>query len=253
MSLRTENTRRKIAPIRADGHLFARKISAVSRGALQRLMEQGHILVNGHTVKPTHSPRAGEQIEVRWPEAMPAEAQPEEIPLAILFEPIAARVEQTRRTGCAFRGRTRGTHARQRPAAPLPGFAQRHRRRRAARHRASARQGHQWLPRLAKNDETHLALSSQFAKRQVKKIYNAIVCGELARASGEIRVAIARHPSHRKRMAARDDDSGRAAHTSYRVLERLNAATLVEAQIHTGPHPPGSRAFSIHRPPARWR
>jgi 23S rRNA pseudouridine1911/1915/1917 synthase len=35
-------------------------------------------------------------------------------------------------------------------------------------------------------------------------------------------------------MAARDDDSGRAAHTSYRVLERLNAATLVEAQIHTG-------------------
>jgi len=87
---------------------------------------------------------------------------------------------------------------------------------------------------VAKNDETHLALSAQFAKRQVKKIYNAIVCGELARESGEIRAAIARHPSHRKRMAASDDDSGRAAHTSYRVLERLNAATLVEAQIHTG-------------------
>jgi 23S rRNA pseudouridine1911/1915/1917 synthase len=87
---------------------------------------------------------------------------------------------------------------------------------------------------VAKNDETHLALSSQFAKRQVKKIYHAIVCGELARESGEIRAAIARHPSHRKRMAARDDDSGRAAHTSYHVLERLNAATLVEAQIHTG-------------------
>ena len=35
-------------------------------------------------------------------------------------------------------------------------------------------------------------------------------------------------------MTVCDDDSGRAAHTSYRVLERLNAATLVEAQIHTG-------------------
>ena len=68
----------------------------------------------------------------------------------------------------------------------------------------------------------------------MEKIYNAIVCGELARESGEIRAAIARHPSHRKRMAVRDDDSGRAAHTSYRVLERLNAATFVEAQIHTG-------------------
>ena len=35
-------------------------------------------------------------------------------------------------------------------------------------------------------------------------------------------------------MAVRDDDSGRAAHTSWRVLEKLNAATLVEAHIHTG-------------------
>jgi len=87
---------------------------------------------------------------------------------------------------------------------------------------------------VAKNDEMHLALSKQFAERQVKKIYNAIVCGELARDSGEVRAAIARHPSHRKRMTALDDDSGRAAHTSWRVLEKLNHATLMEAQIHTG-------------------
>ena len=60
------------------------------------------------------------------------------------------------------------------------------------------------------------------------------MCGKLARDSGEIRAAIARHPSHRKRMAVCDDDSGRAAHTSWRVIERLNAATFVEAQIHTG-------------------
>ena len=87
---------------------------------------------------------------------------------------------------------------------------------------------------VAKNDETHLALSRQFAAREVGKIYNAIVCGELARDSGEIRAAIARHPTHRKRMAVRDDNSGRAAHTTYRVLERLNSATFVEAQLHTG-------------------
>ena len=35
-------------------------------------------------------------------------------------------------------------------------------------------------------------------------------------------------------MAVRDDSDGRAAHTSYRILERLYAATLMEAQIHTG-------------------
>jgi 23S rRNA pseudouridine1911/1915/1917 synthase len=87
---------------------------------------------------------------------------------------------------------------------------------------------------VAKNDETHIALSEQFAGRRVRKVYAAILCGELPRETGEIRAAIARHPSHRKRMAAADDEDGRAAHTSYQLIERLNAATLVDAQIHTG-------------------
>ena len=87
---------------------------------------------------------------------------------------------------------------------------------------------------VAKNDETHMALSTQFAGRQIEKIYHAILCGVLPREEGNIRAAIARHPSHRKRMAVRDDDAGRAAHTAYRVLERLREATLVEAVLHTG-------------------
>jgi 23S rRNA pseudouridine1911/1915/1917 synthase len=87
---------------------------------------------------------------------------------------------------------------------------------------------------VAKNDETHLALSAQFAGRVVKKIYQAILCGEVPREAGEIHAAIARHPTHRKRMAVHAGGDGRAAHTSWRVLERLKAATLVEAQIHTG-------------------
>ena len=86
---------------------------------------------------------------------------------------------------------------------------------------------------VAKNDETHLALSSQFAGRTVQKTYHAILCGELQGDKGEIRAAIARHPSHRKRMAV-SADAGREARTSYRVLERLRGATLVEAALHTG-------------------
>src|SRR5512141_778200 len=62
------------------------RFPAVSRGAIQRLIDEGHIRVNGRTVKPTHSPRAGEQVEVHWPEARPAQAQPEAIPLDILYE-----------------------------------------------------------------------------------------------------------------------------------------------------------------------
>ena len=86
---------------------------------------------------------------------------------------------------------------------------------------------------VAKNDTAHTALAEQFAGRQVEKIYHAIVCGEIPRDHGEIRAAIARHPNHRKRMAV-TDGRGREAWTSYRVLERLNAATLVEALLHTG-------------------
>src|SRR6266404_4001454 len=62
------------------------KFPTVSRSEFQRLISEGHILVNGRNVKPTHTPRAGEQVEVRWPVARPAEAQPEDMPLDILYE-----------------------------------------------------------------------------------------------------------------------------------------------------------------------
>src|ERR1039457_1605695 len=236
MSVRTEKfTVEKSLPSgRLDTYL-REKFPAASRGALQRLIEQGHIRVNGHTVKPTHSPRAGEEIRVHWPEARPAEAQPEEIPLDILFEdaallvvnkpaglvvhPAAGHEEHTLVNAllhhCAGEWSGIGGVAR-------PGIV----------HRLDMETSGCLV--VAKNDETHLALSKQFAERQVEKIYNAIVCGELARDSGEIRAAIARHSTHRKRMTVCDDDSGRAAHTSWRVLEKLNAATFVESQIHTG-------------------
>jgi 23S rRNA pseudouridine1911/1915/1917 synthase len=86
---------------------------------------------------------------------------------------------------------------------------------------------------VAKNDETHLALSAQFASREVQKTYLALVCGDIQRDSGTIRAAIARHPSHRKRMAV-DDEFGREASTGYEVVERLRGATLVKAFLHTG-------------------
>jgi 23S rRNA pseudouridine1911/1915/1917 synthase len=210
------------------------KFPAVSRGAIQRLIEQGDILVNGRNVKPTHAPRAGEQVEVHWPEARPAEAQPEAMPLDILYEdeallvlnkppglvvhPAAGHEEHTLVNAllhhCAGQLSGIGGVAR-------PGIV----------HRLDKETSGCLV--VAKNDETHLALSTQFATRKVEKIYQAILCGELPRDQGEIRAAIARHPSHRKRMAV-DDDAGREARTSYHVLERQRGTTLVEAVLHTG-------------------
>jgi 23S rRNA pseudouridine1911/1915/1917 synthase len=236
MNSRTENliVEKSLPSERLDKFL-CEKFPAVSRGTLQRLIEEGHIRVNGKNVKPTHSPHAGEQIEVHWPEPKSAGAQPENIPLDILFEdksllvlnkpagivvhPAAGHEEHTLVNAllhhCAGSLSGIGGVAR-------PGIV----------HRLDKETSGCLV--VAKNDETHLSLSEQFASRKVKKIYHAILCGELARASGEIHAAIARHPTHRKRMAVSENQNARTAHTNFRVLEKLNAATLVEAQIHTG-------------------
>src|SRR6267142_3327856 len=207
---------------------------AVSRGAIQRLIEEGHIRVDGRIIKPTHTPRAGEKVEVSWPQAKPAEAQPEAIPLEILFEDEALLV-LNKRAGMVVHpaaGNQEHTlvnallHHCTGQLSGIGGVA-----RPGIGHRLDKDTSGCLV--VAKNDDTHLALSAQFASRKVEKIYRALVCGELARDRGEIRAAIARHSSHRKRMAV-DDELGREARTSYRVLERLRGATLAEAVLHTG-------------------
>ncbi len=210
------------------------KVPGLSRGAIQRLIEQGNIRVNGQTVKPTHSPRAGERVEVEIPEPRSSEVMPEEIPLEILYEDEALLVlnkppglvvhpasgHETRTLVNALLHHCRGQ------LSGIGGVA-----RPGIVHRLDKDTSGCMV--VAKNDDTHLALSAQFASRKVEKVYHAIVCGEIARDQGEIRAAIARHSSHRKCMAV-DEEFGREAHTSYRVLERLTGATLAEARLHTG-------------------
>src|SRR5262245_28032507 len=160
------------------------KFPAVSRGAIQRLIEEGHIRVDGKTVKPTHTPRAGEKVEVHWPEARPAEAQPEEMPLDILHEDDALLV-LNKPAGLVVHpagGHEEHTlvnallHHCQGELSGIGGVA-----RPGIVHRLDKETSGCLV--IAKNDETHLALSKQFSERQVKKIYHAIVCGELARDS----------------------------------------------------------------------
>jgi 23S rRNA pseudouridine1911/1915/1917 synthase len=217
---------------RLDKFLRA-KFPMVSRGTIQRLMEAGDIRVNTQPVKPTHHPHAGEVIEVEWPEPKPPAAQPEDIPLDILYEddellvinkppgivvhPSAGHEEHTLVNALLHhcRGQLSGIGG-----VARPGIV----------HRLDMETSGCLV--VAKNDTTHLALSAQFAGRSLEKVYLAIVCGELPQESGEICAAIARHPNHRKRMAV--TRGGRKARTTYRVVERLRAATLVEAQPHTG-------------------
>src|SRR6059036_2877892 len=152
----------------------------LSRGAIQRLIEQGYIRVDGSPVKATHHPRAGETIQIHWPAARPATAQPQELPLDILFEdedllvlnkppgmvvhPSAGHEESTLVNAllhhCAGQLSGIGGVAR-------PGIV----------HRLDRETSGCLV--VAKNDATHLALAEQFAGRAVEKVYLAIVCGEV--------------------------------------------------------------------------
>jgi len=218
---------------RLDTYLRS-QFPVVSRGTIQRLIEEGYITVNGQRVKPTRAPRAGEVVSVTWPEARPAEAQPEEMALDILFEdddlvvlnkapglvvhPAAGHEEHTLVNALLHhcKGQLSGIGGVERPGIV---------------HRLDKDTSGCLV--VAKTDSAHQALAAQFEARTINKTYLGIVCGEVPRASGEVRAGIARHPSHRKRMAV-TEGGGREAWTSYRVLERLHGATLVEALLHTG-------------------
>jgi 23S rRNA pseudouridine1911/1915/1917 synthase len=89
---------------------------------------------------------------------------------------------------------------------------------------------------VAKNDAAHRKLSAQFAAREVKKKYAALVHGWVKKDSGTLAQSIGRHPVRRMRMATLE--GGRAAVTHYRVARRLDTKfgkfTLLDVKIDTG-------------------
>ncbi len=217
---------------RLDRHL-ASIIPDVSRATVQRLIIDGRIKVDGQLVKPTHGPRAGEVVTIRWPDPRKAEAQPQDIPLDILFEdddlivinkpsdlvvhPSAGHDDGTIVNALLHhcRGGLSGVGGIERPGIV---------------HRLDL--GTSGCLVVAKNDRTHIALTERFQERTVEKTYQGILCGTLELSSGDIRLPIARHATNRKRMAV--VRGGRSAWTSYRRLEILRGATFVEAMLHTG-------------------
>lgn len=215
--------------------VFLRRcLPTISRGMLQRLIADGAIRVNGQAVKPSHQPRLGEAIEIVWPEPAPSTAQAEEIPLSVLYEdrdivvvnkpaglvvhPASGHAEHTLVNALLHhcRGQLSGVGG-----VARPGIV----------HRLDKDTSGCMV--VAKSDVPHLALAAQFAQRGVQKVYDALLCGELPEAAGEIEAWIARHPSHRKRMAVAAG-GGREARTSYQVVQRLFKATHVHASPHTG-------------------
>lgn len=219
--------------IRLDTWLHQR-LPQISRSTIARLIELQAITVNHRPTKARYTPKLRDHIVVEIPEPKNSDILPEAIPLDILFEDEHLVVLNKAPGICVHpsAGHPSGTlvnallHHCQGQLSGIGGVS-----RPGIVHRLD--QDTSGCLVVAKNDLTHQGLAEQFADRSTHKTYLTVTCGSVRPKEGEINANIARHPSHRKRMAV-SDGSGRAARTSYQLKEDFSEASLVEATLHTG-------------------
>ena len=85
----------------------------------------------------------------------------------------------------------------------------------------------------AKNDAAHRDLAEQIQTKTAQRIYLTLVDGNIEEAEGVIHGAIGRSPKDRQKMAV-VSQNGKAATTTFRVLERFGDYTLLSCQLLTG-------------------
>ena len=217
---------------RLDAFL-ALNLEGKTRSAVQKLMDQGKVLVNGKTGRKNDKVKPGDSIQVEIPEPEPLELLPQDIPLDIVYEDEHLLVVN----------KPKGMVVHPAPGNPdgtlvnallyhcgeslsgingviRPGIV----------HRID--KDTSGLLMVAKNDLAHQSLAAQIAAHTFTRMYNTVVYGNLKTDEGTISAPIARHPTDRKKMAV--VPGGREAVTHYRVLERLPGFTLVECRLETG-------------------
>lgn len=216
---------------RLDAFLAAR-IESWSRARLQRLIEDGDVLVNGRTVKPSYKLRPLDAIEIELTAPTTTEFAPENIPLEIVYEdedlvvvnkpaglvvhPAAGVPNGTLANALAYHFQ----HLSQRAGPARPGIV----------HRLD--RDTSGLILVARNETAHERLTDQFRAREVFKSYIALVHGRVAKDAGRIEEPLGRDPRNRTRMAV--VRTGRPALSLYRVRRRYDRFTLLDVEIKTG-------------------
>ena len=216
---------------RLDAFLAAR-IDGWSRARLQRLIEDGDVLVNASGVKSSYKLRAGDQIEVEFTATPATEFLPDDIPITVVHEdddlivvnkpagmvvhPAAGVSGGTLANALAFHFQRLSSAG----GAVRPGIV----------HRLD--KGTSGLLVVAKTEIAHENLADQFRDREVFKSYLALAHGQIDHRQGEIDQPIARDPRNRTRMAI--VRAGRPSLSLYRIRERFDRFTLLDVELKTG-------------------
>lgn len=218
---------------RLDAFL-AVSVPKLSRSQAKRLIEEGFVLVNGAEAKPSRVVKTGDEVKVEIPAPTLPSAEPENIPLDVIYEDTDIIVVN-KPAGMVVHpaaGHPNGTlvNALLHHCGDLSGIGGELKP--GIVHRLDL--GTTGVIIAAKNDESHRALAAQFKSRTVTKIYLALVFGLMRNDSGKFDNPIGRSTGDRKRMSSRTR-KGRASLTEWRVLKRFAPAlSWLEIRLRTG-------------------
>ena len=219
---------------------LAGQLAGLSRSAVQRLIDDGQVTVNGEPARASYKVRRDDEVGVLLPLPTSDEPAPEAIPLDVVYEDDVLLVVN-KPAGMVVHpapGHSGGTLVNA-ILAHCPGLA-------ASVQDARPGIVHRLdrdtsgLILVAKSEPVQRALQRQFQARQVIKGYVVLVEGRLQPARGRIEAPIGRDPNHRQRMAVLP--GGREAITEYRAIAHYSQEmgqlageyTLVEAEPKTG-------------------
>ena len=205
----------------------------ISRVMVQRLIDEGNVLVNGKGTKASYKVQTGDKILVRIEDPKPTELVPQEIPLDVVYEDndILVINKQKGLVVHPGNGNQDGTLVNAilaRCKDSLSGIGGEIRP--GIVHRID--KDTSGLLIVAKNDKAHINMSNQIKEHKVKKTYLALVRGVIKENLATINMPIARSTKDRVKMAV--DKNGKNAVTHIKVLERFNGYTYIEVNIETG-------------------
>jgi 23S rRNA pseudouridine1911/1915/1917 synthase len=224
----------KVEGLRLDQYLVG-MFPEYSRSAIQRVIDDGGVLVNARAGKASYKVRHGDQVRITPPAPTHALPQPEDIPLEILYEDdhLAVINKPYNMVVHPAKGNWSGTlvnalHFHFANLSQLNGDY-----RAGIVHRLDRDTSGAIL--VAKEEQTHRDLSMQFELRKIFKEYVAITGGVLDRDSDYIEARIGRHPHDRVKMAVTNDpEVGKDACSFYEVIERFRGFTFCRVHPRTG-------------------
>ena len=197
---------------------LAASFSDCSRSFLQKLLKDGKVSINGKTQKASSKVAAGDAVLVLLPEPEELNVEPENIPLDILYEdddllvvnkpkgmvvhPAAGHSSGTLVNALMYHC---GNELSGINGCMRPGIV----------HRIDMDTTGSLV--ICKNDKAHQSLSEQLKVHSIRRIYVAIVHGNIKEDSGTVNAPVGRHPTDRKKMSTHCKN-GREAITHYKVL-----------------------------------